>query len=124
MGKTKTLVRDRSKSARIQVLQFILLVLVTIISYGALILPFLYSTTVSLQPGEVAPNDFQAPQEFNYISEVRTEEERSRAASGVTAIYTLPDPTIARNQIERLRAALQYISLVRDDENSTPEQKR
>lgn len=123
MGKTKTPVRDRSKSARIRVLQFTLLVLVSIISYGALILPFLYSTTISLQPGEVAPNDFQAPQEFKYISEVRTEEERSKAASAVAAIYTSPDPTIARNQVERLRAALQYIGLVRDDENSTPEQK-
>ncbi len=39
------------------------------------------------------------------------------------AVYAPPDPTIARHQIERLRAALQYITLVRDDENATPEQK-
>src|SRR4030095_2940102 len=122
MGKTP--VRNRPKSARIRLLQFTLLALVSIISFGALILPLLYSTTISLQPGEVSPNNFQAPRDIKYVSEVRTEEERSKAANGVAAIYTSPDPTIARSQIERLRAALQYITLVRDDENSTPEQKR
>jgi putative nucleotidyltransferase with HDIG domain len=38
-------------------------------------------------------------------------------------VYASPNPGIAREQIERLRAALEYIALVRNDENSTPEQK-
>ena len=58
-----------------------------------------------------------------YISEVRTEEARQAAENAVTPVYAPPDPSIARGQIERLRAALQYITLVREDENSTPEQK-
>jgi cyclic-di-AMP phosphodiesterase PgpH len=122
MGKTS--VQNRLASVRIRLVQFTLLALVSIISYGALILPLLYSTTISLQPGEVSPSNFQAPQDIKYISEVRTEEERSKAANGVAEIYTSTDPTIARSQIERLRLALQYITLVRDDENSTAEQKK
>ncbi len=42
---------------------------------------------------------------------------RCRASDGP------PDPSIARHQIDRLRASLQYIALVRNDENATPEQQ-
>jgi cyclic-di-AMP phosphodiesterase PgpH len=116
--------RVRQVPARIRLFQIVLLIVVSIISYGALVLPeILRTTAVPLKPGDVSPSDFQAPQSLEYISEVRTEEMRSAAENAVTSIYAPPDPTIARHQIERLRAALQYISLVREDENATPEQK-
>ena len=109
---------------RIRTLQIILLLLVSIITYGALILPLALSpASLPLQPGDVAPNDFQAQDSLDYISEVRTEEERVRAEKAVAPIYSSPDPAIARGQLERLRAALQYIGLVRLDENATLEQK-
>ena len=54
---------------------------------------------------------------------MRTEEARLAAENAVAAVYASPDPSIARSQIERLRTALQYIALVREDQNSTPEQK-
>lgn len=111
-------------SRRIRTIQIILLLLVSIITYGALILPLALSpAALPLQPGEVAPNDFQAQDSLDYISEVRTEEERIRAERAVAPIYSSPDPAIARSQLGRLRAALQYISLVRADQNATPEQK-
>ena len=103
--------------------QIILLILVSVISYGTLVLPGLLSTAVPLQPGDVSPNDFQAPQSLEYISEVRTEDARRAAENAVPSVYASPNPSIARGQIERMRAALQYITLVRGDENSTPEQK-
>ena len=109
---------------RIRTLQVILLLLVSIITYGALILPLALSpASLPLQPGDVAPNDFQAQDSLDYISEVRTEEERVRAEKAVAPIYSSPEPSIARGQLGRLRAALQYIGLVRVDENATPEQK-
>jgi hypothetical protein len=108
----------------VRLVQFTLLALVSVISYGVLILPLLDSTAVTLQPGEVSPSNFQAPQDLKYTSEVWTEEARKAAADAVAPVYTSPDTTIARRQIERLRAALQYITLVRDDESSTPEQKQ
>ncbi|HET9914502.1 MAG TPA: HDIG domain-containing protein [Anaerolineales bacterium] len=116
--------RDHKVPARIRLFQVVLLIVVSIISYGALVLPeLLLPASVPLRPGEVSPNDFQAPQSLEYISEVRTEDARQAAENAAAPVYASPDPSIARGQIERLRAALQYISLVREDENSTTEQK-
>jgi len=110
--------------ARIRLFQIVLLVLVSIISYGALVVPeTLRATAAPLKPGDVSPSDFQAPKTLEYISEVQTETARDAAEKSILPIYAPPDTTIARHQIERLRAALQYITLVRNDENATPEQK-
>jgi putative nucleotidyltransferase with HDIG domain len=116
--------RSRPIDARIRTLQFILLVLVSIISYGALVLPQAVRPAASpLAAGEVSPSDFQAPETKGYISEVRTEEARLAAENAVSDVYALPDPSVARRQIERLRAALLYITLVRADTNSSLDQK-
>src|SRR5512138_11994 len=116
--------RGRPVPARIRLFQIVLLVVVSIISYGALVLPeLLLPSAVPIKPGDVSPSDFQAPQSLEYISEVRTEEARRAAESSVAAVYAPPDPSIARSQIEKLRAALQYITLVRQDPNATPDQK-
>ena len=122
MGNTSA--RGRQVPARVRLFQIILLVVVGLISYGALVLPeVLLPTAVPLKAGDVSPSDFQAPRSREYISQVRTEDARLAAENAVTQIYAPPNPSIARTQIERLRAALQYITIVRDDENSTPEQK-
>jgi len=116
--------RTRNITARIRTLQIILLILTGIISYGALVVPKLVLPSESpLQVGEVAPNDFRATETHTYPSEVRTEEARQLAENAVPAVYAPPDPSIARRQIERLRAALLYISLVRADTNASLEQK-
>ena len=116
--------RGRQVPARIRLFQVVLLIVTSIISYGALVLPeLLLQTAVPLQPGDVSPSDFQATQTHNYISEIRTEDARRAADESVVPVYAPPNPGIARGQIERLRAALEYIALVREDEHSTPEQK-
>jgi cyclic-di-AMP phosphodiesterase PgpH len=122
MGTTNA--RNRSTPARIRTLQFILLVLVSIISFGALVLPQAIQPSVTqLQVGEVSPSDYQAPETRSFISEVRTEDQRIASENAVVPVYGTPDPTIARRQIERLRAALQYITLIRADTNSSLQQK-
>ena len=116
--------RTRPRPARLRTIQFILLVLVSIISYVTLIMPLLsIPATSTLQVGEVSPGDYQAPKTHRYISEVLTEQARKDAEDAVPAFYAPPDPSIARSQIERLRAALLYISLVRADTHSTVDQK-
>jgi len=116
--------RQRQTPRRIRVLQIILLALVSIISYGALVLPLaLDSAVTTVQAGDVSPNDYQAPRSIQYESQVRTDEARLAAENAVTPVYASPDPTVARRQIERLRAALQYITLVRDDKSSTRDKK-
>src|SRR5436190_21598714 len=110
---------------RIRTLQFILLILVGILSYGALVLQLaLRPAAVPLQAGDVAPSEYQAPRSIRYVSNVRTEEARLAAENAVAPVYGSPDPAIARRQIERLRTSLQYITMARDDPNSSPEQKQ
>ena len=116
--------RTRKTPARLRTLPFILLTLVSIISYGALVLPDLVlPSETPLQAGDVAPTDFRATKDHSYISEVRTEEARLAAENAVPSVYAPPDPAIARRQIERLRSALMYIALVRADTNASLEQK-
>ena len=76
-----------------------------------------------IQVGEVAPSDYQAPETKSYPSEVETEKQRQEAENQVVPVYSSPDPTIARRQIERLRVGLQYITLVRADTNASLQQK-
>ena len=116
--------RGRQVPARIRLFQVVLLTVTSIITYGALVLPeLLLQTAVPLQPGDVSPSDYQAPHTLDYISKIRTEDARRAAEEAVVPVYASPNPGIARGQIERLRAALEFIALVRNDENSTPEQK-
>ena len=111
-------------SRRVRTVQLILLILVGLVSLAALIVPLSLSPgALPLSAGDVAPRDLQAPEAVEYVSEVRTEEARAAAARAIPQTYSLPDPSIARGQIERLRAALDYISLVRADEYATLEQK-
>lgn len=116
--------RHKPIPLQLRTLQIVLLVLVSVISYGALVMPDLIGpASISLQAGDVSPSDFQAPQDITYISDVRTEEARAAAENAVLPVYAPPDPSIARKQLERLRAALQYITLVRNDPNASPTQK-
>lgn len=76
-----------------------------------------------LQEGQVAPQDIVAPRPISYVSDVRTELQKDAAARAVAPIYTNPDTSVARGQLERLRAVLAYISNVRADSYAAPEQK-
>jgi len=110
---------------RIRIVQLTLLILVGLASMAALIVPLSLSPgALPLSVGEVAPRDLQAPEAIEYVSEVRTEDARAAAELTVQQIYSLPDSSIARGQIERLRAALDYINLVRADEFATSDQKQ
>jgi putative nucleotidyltransferase with HDIG domain len=80
-------------------------------------------SAISVQEGEVAPQDILAPYAVSYISEVLTEEQREEAARAVPDSYTQPDPEIAREQMKLLRSALDYIENVRADVFSSQEQK-
>ena len=116
--------RNRPFPPRIRTLQLTLLVLVSIISFGALVVPqAVRPSATPLQVGEVSPTDFQAPTTYSYISQVKSEDARRLAENGVAPVYDQPDPSVARRQIERLRSALTYITLVRADTNASLEQK-
>ncbi|MBX3036120.1 MAG: HDIG domain-containing protein [Anaerolineales bacterium] len=110
---------------RIRMLQLILIVAVSIMSFTVLVVP------VGLNPiidtvivGDVAQSTIQSPRDIEYVSDVRTEEARKAAESAVLPVYSPPDPSIARQQIDRLRTTLQNITVVRNDDDLSAEQKR
>jgi len=114
----------RQVPGRIRTIQILLLTIVGLFSLAALIYPLSLSPgALLLNVGDVAPQNFQAPDAIEYVSEVRTEDAQLVAERAVQPVYSPPDPSIARGQIERLRNGLNFIGLVRNDEYATPEQK-
>ncbi len=101
------------------------ILLVTIaLAYSALVLPQqgdIYN--LNLQAGNVAPQDIQAPFGIAYESEVLTARQRDLAANAVAPVYTSPDTRIARQQAEKMRATLTYITTVRADQFASQEEK-
>lgn len=112
-------------SPRLRVLQISLILAVSLVSFAILTMPVtLRPTTQALDVGVVLQYTMQAPRDIEYVSEVRTEEARKAAESGVQPVYTSPDPTIARQQIERLRTAMQYITSVRTNPELSLEDRK
>jgi putative nucleotidyltransferase with HDIG domain len=112
-------------STRIRILQISLIVAVSLVSFVALTMPIaLRPSTQALNVGDVLQISMQAPRDVEYVSDIRTEEARTAAESAVPLVYTAPDPAIARQQIERLRTAIQYISSVRSNVEMTADEKK
>lgn len=112
-------------STRIRILQASLIIAVSVISFAALTYPLaLRPTTQAVDVGYVAQITMQSPRDIEYVSDIRTEESRKAAESAVLPVYSSPDPTIARQQIERIRSTMQYITSMRDDEELPIEKKK
>lgn len=117
------LIRSSPKERKFATILFFLIG--TSIVVLALLLPSL-SRSIRKPPeaGDVASQDYRAPQSITYTSDVLTERQRDAAESAVQPIYTAPDTSIARHQLEKIRATLAYITSVREDPYATKEQKQ
>lgn len=102
----------------------ILLLLALAAIFIALVLP-LFTRLSATQPevGEVAEQDIIAPRALTYTSEILTDRQREAAALAVPSIYSSPDTSIARRQLERLRSAIAYITSVRADSYASSAQE-
>ena len=109
----------------LRTLRAFILIGVALVSYAALVLPLsLRRPALAIRAGDVAPRDMQAPRDVEYVSQVRTEAARDSAEKAVLPVYTAPDPTIARKQIDLLNSELQTLSTVRANTAATIEQKQ
>ncbi|NPV76762.1 MAG: HDIG domain-containing protein [Anaerolineae bacterium] len=105
--------------------RLVLLTLAGGIAFGALITPVsLRPSSYSLAVGNVATEDIVAPRAIVYQSELLTEKARQEAEKNVLPVYLDVDPTITRQQIEKLKASFSYINSIRADNYATIEQKR
>lgn len=110
---------------RHDLLSLLLLILTGLAAYSILTLPASFSApNTVLHEGQVAPQDFTAPSNGEYISDVRTAQARDAAERAISQVYTSPDPAISRRQISRLSAALDIINSTRADSSLTNSQKR
>jgi putative nucleotidyltransferase with HDIG domain len=104
-------------------LAFLLLVSVGLV-FVILLFPLYASATVpQLETGSVASEEILAPYDISYISEIRTEQQRDTASRSVPKVFTPPNTSVARGQLESLREALTFITSVRADEHASIEQK-
>ena len=105
---------------------FIALILIVsaALAMVALIMPLLVRMiSPSLEVGQVAAQDYRASSTISFTSDVLTEQRREAAAQAVLPVYTAPDTSIARQQLEHLRAALAYVTTVRADNYASSKQK-
>jgi putative nucleotidyltransferase with HDIG domain len=93
------------------------------VSLISLATPYIAPLASSIQLGQVAPEEILAPRDITYQSEVLTQQQRDSAVRAIAPIYTSPDTNIARQQLEKMRAALAFITSVRADSFSTLDQK-
>lgn len=101
-----------------------LLLVTTGLALLALAIPILATlSSPSLQAGQVAPQEIIAPAGITFESDVLTEQQRDAAARAVPPTYNSPDPSVARRQLESMRAALTFISSVRADTYASQKQK-
>ncbi|HSO27407.1 MAG TPA: HDIG domain-containing protein [Anaerolineales bacterium] len=114
----------QAKSTRRTLFLIVLPVVATILAWLALMAPLAANLlTPSLQVGQVAPQDILAADAAAYESQVLTSQRREAAARSVTPVYSRPDASVARQQLERLRATLAYIMNVRADSYASNQQK-
>ncbi len=106
-------------------IKIVILLITSGLSLASLVLPIsMRPATFPLKIGDVAPQDIQAPQALVYESQLLTDQARQAAQDSIAPIYLPADPSIARHQIERMRVAVNYISVVREDGYSTSQQKK
>lgn len=104
-------------------LVFLLLAIFVFILVG-LMIPYITTQIDSqLSSGEVASREITAPRSLTYTSEILTDAQKESAANSIAAIYSPPDTSIARNQLESLRGTLAFINSVREDSFASMEEK-
>jgi cyclic-di-AMP phosphodiesterase PgpH len=100
----------------INILRWVLLIAVCILTFAALILPIaIRPSNYQIKVGDVASQDIQAPRTLTFKSKILSDQAKKDAEQSISKVYLPADPTIARSQIEKLRMVLNFISTVRAD---------
>ena len=84
---------------------------------------FLPTNQVTLSEGQISHEEIVAPYQRTFVSDILTERARLQAEQSVPDVYDGPDPQVARQQVARARASLNFIDSVRHDIYATPEEQ-
>ena len=109
---------------RMSIVRAVLLGVLLAASISAILLiDFLPSNQVILEPNEVSSLTILAPYDLTYESEILSKQARDAQAASVQDIFDPPDASVARKQEVRARQILDYLSTVRQDPYASPEQQ-
>jgi putative nucleotidyltransferase with HDIG domain len=102
----------------------LLLILSGLAIFFSLVLPTFFSqSSFPMEIGDVATQDILAPYSLTFESEILTQRAIEEAEKAVEPIYLPADPSIGRQQVEKLRSALYYITTIRQDSFASLEEK-
>lgn len=103
--------------------QAILIGVLFVASISAILSLRISEPQLNLKVGEVSPQDVVAPRYITYVSPSETENARFRAETAVKEVYDPPDTSVTRQQVNRARQILNYISDVRADPYGSTQDK-
>ncbi|MCL5428995.1 MAG: HDIG domain-containing protein [Chloroflexi bacterium] len=116
--------RQSRWSSRHRMFLAVMWVACVLLSFFILVMPFSsVQANLRLQVGDVAGQDILAPQTLSYQSEVLTLQQRQESANAVAPVYGPADAEVAREQLDHLRIALNFINTIRQDSYASLEQK-
>lgn len=102
----------------------LLLVFTSLLAFAAIVSPFsIRTSSFALEVGDVATQDIVAPRNLSFVSDILTLQAQQDAESSISKVYLPADPGITRRQIESMKAAFRYITIVRSDQFATLDQK-
>jgi len=84
----------------------------------------LFLPHVSVEKGQAASENLQAPQGITFVSEIKTEEARKRALANVQEVYEPLDRQVGRDQIRLAQQILDFVTAVRGDPYALPRHKQ
>lgn len=91
---------------------------------GILLLPSnLNPTEFTLKAGEVSTQEILAPYTLQYESIILTAKAKEDAENNVKPVYLPADPSITRQQLEKLKTTLAYVTTLKVDQFSTSQQR-
>ena len=94
---TKT---NKLQPARRAIFYSALFIIMGGVAFLALLLPYsVFFQEAPLRDGDVADQDYRAPQALTYESEILTQIQRERVAAEVRPVYSAADPGVARRQL-------------------------
>ena len=113
---------NKSHSRRWLLRQVLYCLGLSLVTTAALL--FNFAGRYDLAAGAVAPQDIRAPREITYVSDILSRQAREKSMRQVAAVYTSPDTEVARQQLERVRHVLDFLTAVRADPHATAAEKR
>ena len=118
-GSSRQRKRESELSGSVMFRAFLFGLALAIVTSLVLTIRFLPTNQVTLTEGQISHEEIIALYKKTFVSDILTERARLQAEQSVPDVYDGPDPQVARQQVARARAVLNFIDSVRHDSYAT-----